>query len=63
MALIDLLLTRAYSLIPSILPDSDWNWEAKAFALAATLAIAALPVFGWRRVGLTLRQKRGSLKP
>ncbi|MBJ7440737.1 MAG: CPBP family intramembrane metalloprotease [Sphingopyxis sp.] len=58
----DLLLTRAYGLIPSILPDSDWNWEGKILALIATLAIAALPVFGWRRVGLTLRQQPGSLK-
>lgn len=58
----DLLLTRAYGLLPSLLPDSDWNWEGKILALAATLAIAALPAFGWRRVGLTLRQEPGSLK-
>ncbi len=49
----DLLLTRAYGLLPALLPDSDWNWEGKILALAATLAIAALPAFGWRRVGLT----------
>lgn len=58
----DLLLTRAYGLLPALLPDSDWNWEGKILALAATLAIAALPAFGWRRVGLTLRQEPGSLK-
>lgn len=58
----DLLLTRAYGLIPSVLPDSDWNWEGKILALTATLAIAALPAFGWRRVGLTLRQAPGSWK-
>ncbi len=58
----DILLTRAYGLLPSLLPDSDWNWEGKILALVATLAIAALPAFGWRRVGLTLRQEPGSLK-
>lgn len=58
----DALLTRAYGLIPSVLPGSDWNWEGKILALAATLAIAALPAFGWRRVGLTLRQAPGSWK-
>lgn len=58
----DLLLTRAYGLIPSVLPDSDWNWQGKILALIATLAIAALPAFGWRRVGLTLRHEPGSLK-
>lgn len=58
----DLLLTRAYGLLPALLPDSDWNWQGKILALAATLAIAALPAFGWRRVGLTLRQEPGSPK-
>ncbi len=58
----DLLLTRGYGLIPRVLADSDWNWEGKVLALLATLAIAALPAFGWRRVGLTLRQEPGSLK-
>lgn len=58
----DLLLTRAYGLIPPLLPQSDWNWEGKILALAATLTVAALPAFGWRRVGLTLHQAEGSLK-
>lgn len=58
----DLLLTRAYGLLSTLLPQSDWNWEGKLLALAATLAIAALPGFGWRRVGLTLKQAEGSLK-
>jgi len=40
----------------------DWNWQGKILALAATLAIAAAPAFAWRRVGLTLRQERGSLR-
>ncbi len=58
----DLLLTRAYGLIPAFWPQSDWNWEGKLLALVATLVIAAHPAFGWRRVGLTLRQAPGSLK-
>lgn len=58
----DLLLTRAYGILPSLLPYSQWNWDGKIAALAATLAIAALPAFGWRRVGLTWQQAPGSLK-
>ena len=58
----DALLTRLYGTIPDLLPGSDWNWQGKMLALAATLAIAALPAFGWRRVGLTLHQAPGSLR-
>jgi membrane protease YdiL (CAAX protease family) len=58
----DLLLTRVYGLIPAFWPESGWNWEGKILALIATLVIAAHPAFGWRRVGLTLRQAPGSLK-
>jgi uncharacterized protein len=61
-AINDGMLTRLYGTIPDLLPDSDLNWQGKLFALAATLAIAALPMFGWRRVGLTLAQAPGSLK-
>lgn len=61
-ALNDALLTRGYGTLPDLLPGSDWNWQGKLLALAATLAIAALPVFGWRRVGLTLAQDEGSLR-
>ena len=61
-ALNDALLTRGYGTIPDLLPGSDWNWQGKLLALAASLAIAALPVFGWRRVGLTLAQDKGSLR-
>jgi len=61
-AINDALLTRVYGTMPNLLPDSDWNWQGKLLALAATLAIAALPTFGWRRVGLTLAQSPGSLK-
>jgi membrane protease YdiL (CAAX protease family) len=55
----NLLLSRFYGLLPSV---GDWNWVGKLLALAGTLMIAALPFFGWRRVGLTLAQKAGSLK-
>ena len=61
-AINDALLTRFYGLMPDLLPDADWNWQGKLLALAATLAIAALPMFGWRRIGLTLAQAPGSLR-
>jgi len=57
----DALLTRAYKLLPDLI-GGEWNWQGKVLALAATLAIAALPVFGFRRVGLTTTQETGSLK-
>lgn len=58
----DLMLTNGYGLSPQLLPDSAWNWQGKVLALATTLAVAALPAFGWRRSGLTLVQAPGSLK-
>lgn len=61
-AINDALLTGVYRTMPDLLPDSELNWQGKLLALAATLAIAALPMFGWRRVGLTLAQAPGSLK-
>lgn len=51
----DALLTRLYRLVPDLIPG-DWNWQGKLSALAATLVVAGLPVFGWTRAGLTLRQ-------
>jgi membrane protease YdiL (CAAX protease family) len=60
-AINDALLTRAYGLLPNVI-GGEWNWQGKLLALGATLAIAALPAFQWRRVGLTLRQKPGSLR-
>ena len=51
----DTLLTLGHGLIPDLL-GGDWNWTGKVLALAATLAIAAHPAFGWRRCGLTLAQ-------
>lgn len=52
----DALLTNGYGLIPFFLPSADWNWQGKALALAATLAIASLPAIGWRASGFTFRQ-------
>jgi membrane protease YdiL (CAAX protease family) len=58
----DALLTSFYGTLPDVWPGSDWNWQGKVLALAATLAIAAHPMFTWRRVGLTLVQAPGSLR-
>ena len=56
----DALLTNVYGLLPNMI-GGEWNWQGKILALAATLAIASLPAFGWRAVGLTIRQNAGSL--
>lgn len=61
-AINDALLTRLYGVMPDLLPGSDWAWQGKLLALAATLAIAALPAFGWHSTGITLAQAPGSLK-
>ena len=61
-AINDFLLTRGFGLLPHLLPASQWNWQGKILALAATLMVASLPAFGWRRSGLTLGQAKGSLK-
>ncbi|WP_254603202.1 CPBP family intramembrane glutamic endopeptidase [Sphingomonas bacterium] len=57
----DAMLTRGYGLIPRLLPASDWNWQGKIMALVVTVAIAALPSFGFRGSGVTIRQAEGSL--
>lgn len=57
----DIMLTRAYGLLPNLLPASDWNWQGKIMALAVTLVIASLPAFGWHRSGLIVAQAKGSL--
>lgn len=56
----DALLTNLYGLLPSLIPGS-WNWQGKGLALIALLLIAAHPRVGWGNVGLTLRQRSGSL--
>ncbi|MGV9009676.1 CPBP family intramembrane glutamic endopeptidase, BDIM_20840 family [Brevundimonas sp.] len=58
----DAMLTNVYGLLPDVFPGSDWNWQGKILALIATLAIAALPAFGWKRSGLTWHQAADSLK-
>ena len=57
--LYDGLLTRGFHLIPNLPASADWNWLGKAMSLTGSLAIAALPAFGYARSGLTLRQKPG----
>jgi hypothetical protein len=59
----DAMLTQLFGNVPSLLSSSEWNWQGKAMALALSLGIASLGVFGWRRAGLTLRHKVGSLRP
>jgi membrane protease YdiL (CAAX protease family) len=56
----DAALTRFYGVLPRVF-DGDWNWQGKLLALAITLAIAATPMFGWRKSGLTLKHKRKGL--
>lgn len=60
--LYDFLLTRGFYLIPSLPEGASWNWLGKAMSLAGMLAIAALPVMGWRRCGITLKQGEGWLR-
>src|SRR3569623_3480331 len=62
-ALNDFLLTDGYRLIPNLSHGFEWNWQGKVLALAATLAVAALPAFGRRRCGLTLVQAPGWWQP
>ena len=57
----DACLTRIYGLLPDVI-GGDWNWQGKLLAIGVTLAIAAMPAFGWRRCGLTVAQEPGSLK-
>lgn len=52
----DALLLRVYGLLPDLFAGRDWNWTGKLLATAGLLAVAALPAFGWRRVGWTLVQ-------
>lgn len=59
----DLMLTNGYGLFPSLPLGSDWNWQGKILALAASLFVIALPGFGRRETGLTVVQAPGSLKP
>ncbi len=55
----DFLLTRGFYAIPNLPEGSNWNWLGKFMSFGGILTIAALPMFGWKRVGVTLRQKPG----
>lgn len=57
----DAALTRIYGIAPDFL-GGEWNWTGKVLALSLTLAVAALPVFGWKRIGLTLAQNHEGRK-
>ena len=59
----DAMLTQLFGTVPSVPASTEWNWQGKAMALALSLGIAFLGAFGWRRTGLTLRHKTGSLCP
>ena len=61
-AINDLALTNLFGSLPNLFAGSGWNWQGKLLALLLTLAIAALPQFGWKRIGLSLKQRPGSLK-
>ncbi|WEK58541.1 MAG: hypothetical protein P0Y52_03085 [Candidatus Brevundimonas phytovorans] len=61
MAIYDAVLTRGYGHIPLSFGSSHWNWEGKALAVLLSLAVASLPVIGWKRAGLTLKQDRRGL--
>jgi uncharacterized protein len=56
----DALLVRLYGLIPHLIPGSRWNWTGKILATLVILGIAALPRFGWKRSGITIRQAKNS---
>jgi len=60
-AINDALLSYAYGVLPDWVGGA-WNWQGKILALGATLIIAMLPAWGWRRCGLTVSQEPGSLK-
>ena len=61
MAVYDAVLTRGYGHIPLSFGSSNWNWEGKALAVMLSLVVASLPVIGWRRAGMTLKQDRRGL--
>lgn len=61
MAVYDVALTRGYGNIPLSFGSSNWNWEGKVLAVLLSLAVASLPIIGWKRAGLTLEQDRRGL--
>ena len=61
--LYDFLLTRGFYTLPRIPEDASWNWMGKSLAAFGMLVVASLPMFGTRRVGLTLSQRNGIRAP
>ena len=61
--LYDGLLTRVFFVIPNFPVESSWNWLGKLMSLIGMLIVASLPMFGYRRVGLTLAQRSGFRTP
>jgi membrane protease YdiL (CAAX protease family) len=57
------LLTRAFFTIPNFPLQADWNWLGKTMSFVGMLIVASLPVFGYRKVGLTFRQRPGFRTP
>lgn len=55
--LYDGLLTRFFFEIPNFPLESSWNWLGKVMSIFGMLAVASLPMFGFRRVGLTFTQR------
>lgn len=60
-ALYNFLLTRFFFELANWPVGADWNWLGKVMSFTGMLAIAALPMFGFKKVGLTLKQNPGSL--
>lgn len=58
--LYEFLLTRGFNQFPDLGIESEWNWVGKFLSLGGMIAIAGLPMFGFARCGITLRQKPGS---
>ncbi len=58
-ALVGAPLTSGIGLIPG----ADWNWTGKALSVVGALAFVALGPVSRREVGLTLRQRAGSVRP
>ena len=61
--LYDGLLTRVFFAIPNLPVELSWNWLGKVMSFVGMLVVASLPMFGYRRVGLTLTQRPGFRTP
>ncbi len=59
----DGLLTRVFFTIPNWPLEANWNWLGKTMSLIGMLMVASLPMFGFRKIGLTLSHKPGLRTP